>query len=463
MRIGLFTDSYHPASNGIVVVIDSLRQELEAAGHEVFIFAPDGSVNPRATKIHEKFSRKIGDKVREKVPKKIREKISSSDQIAAKIQQDDSHIIRLPAIQYDMQLAMFFPPKLMKQIREHKLDVIQFFTPGQIGLMAAYAARKTGAVLIGQHSTDAYEFSKDYPSIILGCFFGGFLAPIVRKMSIRKQMNFAKVYLSPRKFESDEKWGQRLVAGFTSVLYAGCDGVVAVSKKSADQLSKFAARMDEKLNLSVIPTGVDVLKKPSDFNKKLVEFREKFNISDQDEIILNFGRMAEEKNLKMLIPSLEQLLKTHPDAKLIFAGDYIFREKLEEIAKKSPVSDRIIFTGRYNREDLPVICSVAKIFAFPSLTDTQALVLNEAAGQNLPIVMIDQSGVNDVFKDKENGFFAKNNPRDFAKKCAKILENEDLRNAFAINSEKKAHEFSEKIQTEKLISFYRDLLKLPLK
>ena len=28
--------------------------------------------------------------------------------------------------------------------------------------------------------------------------------------------------------------------------------------------------------------------------------------------------------------------------------DYIFREKLEEIAKKSPVSDRIIFTGRYN-------------------------------------------------------------------------------------------------------------------
>jgi glycosyltransferase involved in cell wall biosynthesis len=446
-----------------VVVIDSLRHELEAAGHEVFIFAPDGSVNPRATKIRGKIAAKVGDKIREKSPKILREKIPTSEQISRKIMTDDDHIIRLPAVQYDMQLAVFFPPAVMKKIREKKLDVIQFFTPGQIGLMAAYAARKTGAVLVAQHSTDAYEFSKDYPSIILGCFFGGFLAPIVRKMSAREQMNFAKIYLSPRRFESDEKWGQRLVAGFTSVLYAGCDGVVAVSRKSSDQLQKFAERMNEKLNLKVIPTGVNVIKKPIDFAKKLTVFRKKFGITDDDEIILNFGRMAEEKNLPLLISALEQLVKTRPRAKLIFAGDYIFREKLEQIARKSPVSDRIIFVGRYNRADLPVICAAAKIFAFPSLTDTQALVLNEAASQNLPIVMIDQSGVNDVFRENENGFFAKNNAKNFAKKCADILSDDKLRTKFAQKSGEFAAEFSEESQTEKLVDFWRELLKLPVK
>lgn len=35
MRIGLFTDTYHPATNGIVTVVDITRSRLEDAGHEV--------------------------------------------------------------------------------------------------------------------------------------------------------------------------------------------------------------------------------------------------------------------------------------------------------------------------------------------------------------------------------------------------------------------------------------------
>ena len=463
MRIGLFTDSYHPASNGIVVVVDSLRRELEAAGHEVYIFAPDGSISPQVTKIREKVSLSMGDKIRSKLPRILQKKFKSSADFSQKIMEDDDHVIRLPAIQYDMQLSLFFPPHVMRIIKDLHLDVIQLFTPGQLGLMAAYAARKTGAVLVAQHSTDAYEFSKNYPSIILGCFFAGLLAPIVRKMSPREQMNFAKVYLSPRRFESDEKWGQRLVAGFTSVLYAGCDGVVAVSSKSAEQLKKFATRQHEKLNLRVIPTGVDIIPRPQDFAKQLTKFREKYQLEAEDEIILNFGRMAEEKNLTLLIDMMPQLLQDRPHAKLMFAGDYIFREKLEELAQKSPYRERIIFVGRYERSQLPVICATAKIFAFPSLTDTQALVLNEAAGQNLPIVMIDHSGVNDVFRENENGLFAKNTARDFAKKCEKILGDLNLREQFAFRSGELARDFSEKSQTQKLIELYRELLRAPLK
>jgi hypothetical protein len=39
MRIGLFTDSYRPSINGIVYVVESLKRELEALGHEVYVFA----------------------------------------------------------------------------------------------------------------------------------------------------------------------------------------------------------------------------------------------------------------------------------------------------------------------------------------------------------------------------------------------------------------------------------------
>lgn len=42
MKIGLFTDSYRPATNGIVYVVEITRRELEALGHEVYIFCAGG-------------------------------------------------------------------------------------------------------------------------------------------------------------------------------------------------------------------------------------------------------------------------------------------------------------------------------------------------------------------------------------------------------------------------------------
>lgn len=425
MRIGLFTDTYHPASNGVVVVVDTLRRELEAAGHEVWIFAPDGGVIDQ----------------RKKMPR-------------------DEKIIRLPAIQYDMQLSLFLPTQLLRKIRALKLDVINFFTPAQVGMMAALAARKTGAVLVGQHSTDTYEFSKDYFAMALGYAVGGIFSPLFLKLSPEQKKNFAKLYFDLRQSKKDEKWAQRLVAGLTALLYSNCDGVVAVSEKSGEQLQNFAERFSENLNLKIIPTGVDKL--PPVSEQKITELREKLGLKKSDEIVLNFGRMAEEKNLELLIKMMPLLLKKRPHAKLLFAGDYVYLDTLKKIAARSPVREKFFFAGRYDRADLPAICATAKIFAFPSLTDTQALVLNEAAHENLPIVMCDQN-VNQVFQANQNGLLAENSPEDFADKIAKILADEKLRQKFARNSGKIAQDFSEKNQTEKLIDFYRELLRQPLK
>jgi 1,2-diacylglycerol 3-alpha-glucosyltransferase len=40
MKIAMFTDSYHPAVDGVVTTIDQYKKMLEKRGHEVFIFAP---------------------------------------------------------------------------------------------------------------------------------------------------------------------------------------------------------------------------------------------------------------------------------------------------------------------------------------------------------------------------------------------------------------------------------------
>lgn len=46
MRIGLFTDTYRPTINGIVFVVETLKEQLESLGHEVYVFCPARTIAP---------------------------------------------------------------------------------------------------------------------------------------------------------------------------------------------------------------------------------------------------------------------------------------------------------------------------------------------------------------------------------------------------------------------------------
>ena len=46
MRIGLFTDTYRPTINGITFVVESLKRNLEADGHTVYVFCPARTMMP---------------------------------------------------------------------------------------------------------------------------------------------------------------------------------------------------------------------------------------------------------------------------------------------------------------------------------------------------------------------------------------------------------------------------------
>ncbi|NDD29072.1 MAG: glycosyltransferase family 4 protein [Proteobacteria bacterium] len=41
MRIGIYTEIYRPVLNGVVVSVESFREQLQRQGHEVYVFTPD--------------------------------------------------------------------------------------------------------------------------------------------------------------------------------------------------------------------------------------------------------------------------------------------------------------------------------------------------------------------------------------------------------------------------------------
>lgn len=423
MRIGLFTDTYRPAQNGVVVVVDVTRRELEAMGHEVYVFAPSANLFNQV----------------------------------AETDKNDDHLIHFPTIRgagfKEGQLSVFFPPHLLNKVRELKIDVLHFFTAGQMALFCCYAARKTGAALIGQHCTDTYEYSDSYRLLKVGYAAMCALMPAAVEMTPKQRLDFATLYAFKK---GDENWGKRLVAAMLALWYQACDAVVAVSQKSANQLQAIAERNDVELDIHVVPTGVNPPTPATD--EQITAFRQDYNIAPDDEVIIYYGRLGQEKNLAMLIPVIEKVLEKRPHAKLVYAGDWEYRATLEKLALESPARDRIIFTGRYNREQVAILNAISRIYAFPSLTDTQGLTVTEAAYGGLPIVLCDPLAPA-AFEENTNGLVAANNPDDFADKIVQILSNKTLYKRFSRHSVELASGLSERHQTEKILELYREALR----
>lgn len=421
MKIGLFTDTYHPSINGIVYVVESTKKHLEALGHEVYIFCPARSIRP------------------------------SKNAIAF---DEDHHIVRFPSIKGafydDYDTSLFFPPRVLRQIRDLELDVVHFFTPGQVGLMGVYAAFRTNTPLVAQHCTDLREYVEHYRD---GLLLPGLLAliallPFTVKVDGKDLREIMRLY-RPRRGRVE--WNIDIVERIVTLVYSKCDAVVALSRKSKTQLESWQHADNYQYMVTLKPDGVTPL--PSSTAKERSAFRKVYGIAIEDELITFVGRLGSEKNLAMLIPVIEQVHAIHPRTRLLFVGDFEYRETLESLASASLVPDRITFTGALPRPELGKIYDTSSVFVFPSLTDTQAWVLHEATHAGLPVVMIDPD-LSEVVSDDENGYIVPNSVNDFAAALSRILGDKKLQETFSMRSRELAGQFTEEGQIKKLEKVY---------
>ncbi len=424
MKIGLFTDTYKPSINGIVYVVESLKTHLESMGHEVYVFCPARSVRP--SKQAEKFD-------------------------------EDEYIIRFPSLKGafydDYDTSFFFPPRVMMQVRDLDFDMIHIFTQGQVGLMGIQAAWVTKTPFVIQHCTDVYEFVEHYPAVLPGALA---LITLVVPFTVRLQGKDIKELIKlyrPRRGATE--WNQDIIEKAMTIVYSKADAVITLSRKSTEQLEGWQQGDKFRYPLIMMPNGVTPIKKAT--AAQLSAFKQRWSIDDRDEVFGFVGRLGEEKNLPILIKALGHVLKERPRARLLFVGDFEFREELERMAAATSYNDRITFTGALPREQLGAAYGTMSVFTFPSLKDTQAWVLHEAAHAGLPIVLIDRK-LSEVFEDGKNGYFAKNTPRDMADKIISLLRSPKKRTEFGRHGKKLAGKFTEHGQVKKLVKLYEEII-----
>jgi glycosyltransferase involved in cell wall biosynthesis len=155
-----------------------------------------------------------------------------------------------------------------------------------------------------------------------------------------------------------EKYLKNMILKLEKYAYPKFDEVIA----NTPFMKQWAEEMGSK-NVIVIPQGVD-----SNIMKDLpkdTELQKKFNISDDDKIVMYLGSILSHSGLEVILDSIPKILKEIPKFKLLVVGDGSHLNSLKHQAKKLGIEEKIIFTGFVPYKEVPRYCSLAQLCINP--------------------------------------------------------------------------------------------------
>jgi glycosyltransferase involved in cell wall biosynthesis len=205
----------------------------------------------------------------------------------------------------------------------------------------------------------------------VAAFFGSLLSVIKRKKIVACPAGIA--YVQPQ-------YGKivgGLLFAFEKIAYRCADAVVFLSDAERDQFKKKLGYLPRRH--FIIHPGVEIVKASGDVVEKV---RKELNLS---RVTITFvGRLVGVKGVDVLISAIKDL---KGDFKALIVGDGPDREKLESLAERHGLKQKVIFTGW--RSDVPAILAASDIFVLPSYSEGLPIALLEAMAAGKACVVTD--------------------------------------------------------------------------
>ncbi len=230
------------------------------------------------------------------------------------------------------------------------------------------------------------------------------------------------------------------------------DMVVAPTPQIRNLLLKYGVKTPVK----VIPTGIksDSIN-PEKYKEILTRHPELRSCGKK---LLYMGRIEKEKNLEMLLEAFKIVIDNIDGVKLVIAGGGSYLNEIKQKASQMSLSGDILFTGYFRSDERAVYINACDIFVFPSVTETQGLVVLEAMSGGLPVVGVNAMGVGEVMKGDIGGILTNNNAKDFASAIIALIKKEKLYLAKKQEALLRSEEFSSTKMAVKMLSNFGGLI-----
>ena len=332
MRVANFTDTYLPRRDGVITSLRTLVAELRAQGHAALTVVP-----------------------------------RHPDQCP------EIDLLRLRAVPCgvaDLRLSPWLlrgaaADRTLAAVAGHAPDVIHVHTPGPVGLLGVLAAKRLGLPLVQTYHTDLYAYAEAYHFPVRALRAGVRL--YARRLGVSRPP--VRDDVAPRRHAVDR----------ANVLLLGdADAVVVPTRAVLDRTTLPVP--PERIFL--VPTGVA----PRPTTPAAVgAFRSRYGLGDET-VVLFVGRVNREKGVDLLLSAWPRVKAACPRARLVLVGA-VFEPRWLAGLLTTP---DVVVTGQLKPDAVAAAYGAAQVFAFPSRTDTQALVLQEAALAGVAPVLVDQ-------------------------------------------------------------------------
>lgn len=195
-----------------------------------------------------------------------------------------------------------------------------------------------------------------------------------------------------------------------------CDEVWVVSRGAGENLRSIGYQGDYIL----MENGVD-FPKGRVSNDLICEATQSYNIPPDLPVYLFVGRMMWYKGLRLVFNSLKILRDNGQGFFMVLIGDGADCDGMKDYVEKIGIQDSCLFPGTVkDREILRAWFCRADLFLFPSVYDTNGLVVREAAACGLASVLIAGSCAAEDVTDGKNGFLCEENAESLASVLSKL-------------------------------------------
>lgn len=265
--------------------------------------------------------------------------------------QNETLVRGLPLPGYkDLQFGMPSDRTLHELWQKERPDVVHAVTEGPLGWSALRVARRLGIPVTSSYHTHFDGYSKHYGASLVGPIIGAWL----RRFHRRALSTMAPTAALVNKLNQARVPGARLLGrGVDTQLFS-------------------PLRRSEAL-------------------------RSEWGAGQNDLVVINVGRLAPEKNLKLAARAFSAITTENAGARMVWVGDGPSRAGLE---KNNPAH---IFTGAKHGEELARCYASADLFLFPSLTETYGNVVPEAMASGLAVVAYRDAAAAELIDSGENG------------------------------------------------------------
>ena len=251
----------------------------------------------------------------------------------------------------------------------------------------------------------------------------GFFVVLIAGKILRK-----KVFISVYGTDALSKKGLRITRKLKSWSLKKCHKIFTISNSSCELISDFY-NIDKK-RFVIIPPGLDY----SVLNSNPEDIRKKYNLKDEDFIVLSVGRLIKRKGFADLIKAIS--LISDQSVKLMIVGAGEEDDNLKRLVNELNLSSRVIFAGKVSR--VADCYYSANVFSMPSKhlegdgdVEGLGLVYLEAQYFGLPVVGTRSGGIPEALIEGETGLLAnESDPQDLAEKIMQLKNNQELYSLF---------------------------------